>query len=125
MDGRNEAKGRRQPLKRPLEGREAVVQLTHQLGHHGLDGRARFVDSGMQEVKAPAVQCPSLRRQNREQTKHDQALLKTLANGYRTEDDDWMIEDFFEYYWFNNRLAAVKTEADKRFMSELPQGVQN
>ena len=24
-------------------------------------------------------------------------LLKTLGNGYRMEEDDWMIQDFFDY----------------------------
>lgn len=30
------------------------------------------------------------------------------------------IEDFFEYYWTNNRLVAMQSEIDLRFLSELP-----
>lgn len=31
------------------------------------------------------------------------------------------IEDFFDYYWYNNPLAAFVTESDIRFISELPE----
>ena len=34
------------------------------------------------------------------------------------------IEDFFDYYWSNNRLAAMSNEQDIRFMDELPYYVQ-
>jgi hypothetical protein len=30
------------------------------------------------------------------------------------------IEDFFQYYWYNNPLLAFKSESDIRFISELP-----
>ena len=30
------------------------------------------------------------------------------------------IEDFFQYYWYNNPLLAFKTDSDIRFISELP-----
>ena len=49
------------------------------------------------------------------------ALLSRFNNGNPINKDLInRIEDFFEYYWFNNRMSAVKTENDKRFMSELP-----
>ena len=35
------------------------------------------------------------------------------------------IEDFFEYYWENNRLSALKNSSDVRFMDELPASVQS
>jgi hypothetical protein len=31
------------------------------------------------------------------------------------------IEDFFEFYWENNPLLAMKSEQDLRFLSELPE----
>ena len=31
------------------------------------------------------------------------------------------IEDFFDYYWYNNPLSAFKTESDIRFINELPE----
>ena len=34
------------------------------------------------------------------------------------------IEDFFDYYWSNNRLSCFSTNEDIRFMDELPQKVQ-
>lgn len=34
------------------------------------------------------------------------------------------IEDFFDFYWKNNRLSAMSSEADMRFMDELPYYVQ-
>lgn len=30
------------------------------------------------------------------------------------------IEDFFQYYWYNNPLLAFKSDSDIRFISELP-----
>ena len=30
------------------------------------------------------------------------------------------IEDFFEFYWSNNKMVAFQSEIDKRFMGELP-----
>ena len=34
------------------------------------------------------------------------------------------IEEYFEYYWSHDRNYAVKTEADKRFLSELPKKIR-
>ena len=54
------------------------------------------------------------------------ALLSRFNNGNPINKElITRIEDFFDYYWHHNRLAAVKTENDKRFMSELPQNVKN
>jgi hypothetical protein len=33
------------------------------------------------------------------------------------------IEDFFDFYWENDILRALKSESDKKFMSELPDQV--
>ena len=30
------------------------------------------------------------------------------------------IEDYFNYYWSNNRLRVINSESGQRFMSELP-----
>jgi potassium voltage-gated channel Eag-related subfamily H protein 8 len=30
------------------------------------------------------------------------------------------IENFFEHYWNNNKLGALQTDSDIRFMNELP-----
>ena len=30
------------------------------------------------------------------------------------------IEDFFNFYWTNNKMKAFSSEIDKRFMHELP-----
>ena len=35
------------------------------------------------------------------------------------------IEDFFDYYWSNNRLSAFQSSEDVRFMDELPLKVQS
>ena len=35
------------------------------------------------------------------------------------------IEDFFDYYWDNNKLSAFTTENDNRFINELPSSVQS
>ena len=43
-------------------------------------------------------------------------LLKTLANGYRTEDDDWMIEDFFEYL---DAVDAIAPSEEKNTLVEM------
>ena len=43
-------------------------------------------------------------------------LLKTLANGYRTEDDDWMIEDFFEYL---DAVDAIAPSEEKNSVVEM------
>ena len=43
-------------------------------------------------------------------------LLKTLANGYRTEDDDWMIEDFFEYL---DAVDAIAPSEEKNTVVEM------
>jgi hypothetical protein len=34
------------------------------------------------------------------------------------------IEDYFNYYWSNNRLRVINSESGQRFMSELPFTVQ-
>jgi hypothetical protein len=34
------------------------------------------------------------------------------------------IEDFFEFYWQHNKLSALESEADQRFMKQLPESVQ-
>ena len=53
------------------------------------------------------------------------ALLSRFNNGNPINKDLInKIEDFFEYYWTKNRLAAVGSETGQRFMSELPQKVQ-
>ena len=44
-------------------------------------------------------------------------LLKTLANGYRTEDDDWMIEDFFEYL---DAVDAIAPSEEKNTVASSP-----
>jgi len=34
------------------------------------------------------------------------------------------IEDFFEYYWANNKFSALSNNEDRRFLSELPNSLQ-
>jgi len=34
------------------------------------------------------------------------------------------IEDFFDYYWQNNKFSALASKEDRRFLSELPHGLQ-
>lgn len=54
------------------------------------------------------------------------ALLSRFNNGNPLKKEIiTKIEDFFDYYWENNRLSAVATEADLRFMEELPGDVQS
>ena len=54
------------------------------------------------------------------------ALLSRFNNGNPIDKDlISKIEDFFEYSWQYNRLNAVKTETDLRFMDELPLSVQS
>ena len=54
------------------------------------------------------------------------ALLSRFNNGNPLNKEIiTKIEDFFDYYWEHNRLAAVRTEADLRFMEELPDAVQS
>ena len=31
------------------------------------------------------------------------------------------IEDFFQFFWYNNPLLAIKSETDMRFLQELPE----
>lgn len=31
------------------------------------------------------------------------------------------IEDFFQFYWTNNKMMAFQKETDKRIISELPE----
>jgi len=53
------------------------------------------------------------------------ALLSRFNNGNPLNKDlITKIEDFFDYYWQNNRLAAIQNETDLRFMDELPYYVQ-
>lgn len=53
------------------------------------------------------------------------ALLSRFNNGNPINKDlISKIEDFFDYYWTKNRLAAVGSETGQRFMSELPSWVQ-
>ena len=53
------------------------------------------------------------------------ALLSRFNNGNPLNKElITKIEDFFNYYWENNPLGAVNSEADVRFMIELPYYVQ-
>jgi len=53
------------------------------------------------------------------------ALLSRFNNGNPLNKDlITQIEDFFDYYWENNRLGAFVLDEDMRFMSELPVSVQ-
>ena len=53
------------------------------------------------------------------------ALLSRFNNGNPLNKElITKIEDFFNYYWENNRLSAMSSEADTRFMDELPHSVQ-
>ena len=53
------------------------------------------------------------------------ALLSRFNNGNPLNKDlITQIEDFFDYYWENNRLGAFVLDEDLRFMSELPVSVQ-
>jgi hypothetical protein len=54
------------------------------------------------------------------------ALLTRFNNGNPLKKDlITKIEDFFEYYWEHNRMQALKSEEDIRFVSELPNNVQS
>ena len=54
------------------------------------------------------------------------ALLSRFNNGNPlTKDLITKIEDFFDYYWAKNRLAALNTEHGERFMEELPDTVKS
>jgi hypothetical protein len=53
------------------------------------------------------------------------ALLSRFNNGNPLNKElITKIEDFFEYYWMNNKLAALANEEDIRLMDELPEPVQ-
>ena len=53
------------------------------------------------------------------------ALLSRFNNGNPLKKDlITKIEDFFDYYWENNRLTALSCSSDIRFMDELPYYVQ-
>lgn len=53
------------------------------------------------------------------------ALLSRFNNGNPLNKElITKIEDFFNYYWENNRLSAITNESDRRFMTELPNEVQ-
>lgn len=52
------------------------------------------------------------------------AMLSKYNNGLpMSKDTISEIENFFDYYWSQNRLNAFSTDLDKRFMSELPESV--
>jgi len=54
------------------------------------------------------------------------ALLSRFNNGNPLKKElITKIEDFFNYYWDNNRLSAISSEQDIRFMDELPYYVQS
>lgn len=54
------------------------------------------------------------------------ALLTRFNNGKPLNKDlIGKIEDFFDYYWQHNRMQALKSEEDQRFMDELPYNVQS
>ena len=54
------------------------------------------------------------------------ALLSRFNNGNPLNKDlITKIEDFFDYYWEHNRLSALSSESDLRFMEELPDVVQS
>ena len=49
------------------------------------------------------------------------ALLSRFNNGHPLKKDIISkIEDFFEYSWTCNRMNAIKSKQDERFMEELP-----
>lgn len=53
------------------------------------------------------------------------ALLSRFNNGHPLKKDIISkIEDFFEYSWTCNRLNAVKSKQDQRFMEELPESTK-
>ena len=53
------------------------------------------------------------------------ALLSRFNNGNPLNKElITKIEDFFNYYWENNRLSALSNAGDLRFMEELPHSVQ-
>lgn len=53
------------------------------------------------------------------------ALLQRFNNGNPLNKElITKIEDFFDYFWDNNRLSALSGETDLRFMDELPKTVQ-
>ena len=53
------------------------------------------------------------------------ALLSRFNNGNPLNKElITKIEDFFDYYWQNNRMSAIENEMDQRFMDELPFYVQ-
>jgi hypothetical protein len=53
------------------------------------------------------------------------ALLSRFNNGNPLNKElITKIEDFFDYYWQNNRMSAIENEMDQRFMDELPYYVQ-
>jgi len=53
------------------------------------------------------------------------ALLSRFNNGNPLNKElITKIEDFFDYYWLNNRMSAIENEMDQRFMDELPFYVQ-
>jgi hypothetical protein len=49
------------------------------------------------------------------------ALLSRFNNGNPLNKElITKIEDFFNYYWDNNRLSPIQSESGQRFMDELP-----
>lgn len=54
------------------------------------------------------------------------ALLSRYNNGNPISKElITRIEDFFNYYWEHNRLSAIATKTDFRYMDELPNHVQS
>lgn len=54
------------------------------------------------------------------------SLLSRFNNGNPLQKElITQIEDFFTYYWENNRLEAFASESDARFYSELPDGMKD
>ena len=58
---------------------------------------------------------------HRNLTKWVALLTKYNDNMPLRKDLITQIEDFFNYYWYNNPLAAFVTESDIRFINELPE----
>jgi len=53
------------------------------------------------------------------------SLLSRFNNGVPIKKElITKIEDFFNYYWENNRLQAISSDNDLRFMNELPHSMQ-
>jgi hypothetical protein len=53
--------------------------------------------------------------------------LLSKYNGGKPLNKDLIsrIEDHFDYYWANNRLSALTTDIDKKFLKGLPEYIQS